>query len=83
MEITLCGQTTTQSHSNWIPNVAPFETKMISRVWQVEEVGTIESVDVRIALETLPENDLEYVLLISTQPDFAQNNEAYKMSIGR
>ena len=45
---------------------------MISRIWQVEEVGTIESVDVRIALETLPENDLEYVLLISTQPDFSK-----------
>jgi hypothetical protein len=68
-----------ESHSNWIPNVSPFETKMISRIWQVEEVGTIESVDVRIALEALPENDLEYVLLISTQPDFSQNNEAYKM----
>jgi len=68
-----------ESHLNWIQNVSPFETKMISRIWQVEEVGIIESVDVRIALETLPENDLEYVLLISTQPDFSQNNEAYKM----
>ena len=79
MEITLCGQITMKAHSNWIPNVSPFETKMIGRIWQVDEVGTIESVDVRIALETLPENDLEYVLLISTQPDFSQNNEAYKM----
>jgi hypothetical protein len=68
-----------EDHSNWLPNLMPFDTKMISRIWQVEEVGTIESVDVRIALESLPGNDLDYVVLISTQPDFSQNNEAYKM----
>ena len=68
-----------ESHGNWIPNVSPFDTKMIRRIWQVDEVGTVGSVDVRIALETLPVNDLEYVLLISTEPDFSQNNEAYKM----
>jgi len=70
-----------ESHSAWLSNITPFDTKMISRIWQVEEIGSIGNVDFRIALDTLPENDLEYAVLVSTQADFSQNNEAYIMSL--
>jgi len=70
-----------EDHSTWLSNMTPFETKMISRIWQVEEIGTIGNVDFRIAIDTLPENDSEYAVLVSSQVDFSQNNEAYKMDL--